>query len=249
MSSPPVSFTSKSLLDNNKLSLQESQNPTEQTEPIQSGRFHCHTLECRDHGGKGYHDKDPLKEYLDTAHFDTKFDCTISGCTNHGGRGFRHKYNLDRHLRRSHGITSSLFTTLGNPGANVIPSNQKDTRDITSPTDSAHQAFVTEKESSDKAIRLRPRTTTLRENLSSNEEMQEASEGCGADIDSEYEKAHEQWLTEYDRWKDMTCACGAGYFTIHAEWIPGVEVRAGRAPPKPTSPPSTVSIREVLATS
>ncbi|CZR69764.1 uncharacterized protein PAC_19664 [Phialocephala subalpina] len=63
------------------------------------------------------------------------------------------------------------------------------------------------------------------------QEMLEASES--RDVDPEARKQLEQWLAEYVTWKDVTCACGFGYYTMQGEWIAGIDVRAGRAPPRP----------------
>ncbi|KAE8440740.1 hypothetical protein EG329_006619 [Mollisiaceae sp. DMI_Dod_QoI] len=59
------------------------------------------------------------------------------------------------------------------------------------------------------------------------------------DVDPETRKEFECWLAEYATWKNVTCACGFGYYTKQAKWIPGIEVRAGRAPPRPETPTST----------
>lgn len=66
------------------------------------------------------------------------------------------------------------------------------------------------------------------------------------DIAESEAKEFARWLAEYDTWKDVTCACGFGYYTIEGEWIPGVEVRAGKAPPKPAIPPLSISLLKVF---
>lgn len=52
------------------------------------------------------------------------------------------------------------------------------------------------------------------------------------------------WKKEYETWKDVTCACGFGYYTILGEWVSGSDVRAGRMPPKPTKvqPPAQLNL-------
>jgi hypothetical protein len=45
-------------------------------------------------------------------------------------------------------------------------------------------------------------------------------------------------LANLDFEKDLstvTCGCGNGYFKPDKEWVSGAAVRAGQAPPKPTS--------------
>jgi len=56
----------------------------------------------------------------------------------------------------------------------------------------------------------------------------------GADTDTDEDLA--TWRKEYETWKDVTCACGFGYYTLYGEWISGEDVRAGKAPPKPAAP-------------
>jgi hypothetical protein len=53
------------------------------------------------------------------------------------------------------------------------------------------------------------------------------------EFDLEKEKDFLEWEKEYSTWKDVTCACGFGYYTAFGEWISGADVRAGLAPPKP----------------
>jgi hypothetical protein len=61
--------------------------------------------------------------------------------------------------------------------------------------------------------------------------------------DSEEEKEIALWEKEYSTWKDVTCACGFGYYNIMGEWISGADVRAGLAPLKaPTNRVGIVGI-------
>lgn len=64
--------------------------------------------------------------------------------------------------------------------------------------------------------------------------MLEASKS--KDVDPEARKELKRWLAEYVTWKDVTCACGFGYYTMQGEWVRGIDVRAGRAPPRPETP-------------
>jgi hypothetical protein len=73
--------------------------------------------------------------------------------------------------------------------------------------------------------------------------MLEANEAN--DADSENKRELEDWLREYDTWIDVTCACGFGYYTIQGEWVPGVDVRAGRAPPKLETPLRSIHVRGI----
>ncbi|KAE8440640.1 hypothetical protein EG329_007006 [Mollisiaceae sp. DMI_Dod_QoI] len=41
------------------------------------------------------------------------------------------------------------------------------------------------------------------------------------DISPEAQKEFEEWKKEYETWKDVTCACGYGYYTIEGRWISG----------------------------
>jgi hypothetical protein len=61
----------------------------------------------------------------------------------------------------------------------------------------------------------------------------ESKIGTGAAAADNMDDSMTDWLKEYETWKDITCACGFGYYTIQGEWISGADVRARKAPPRP----------------
>jgi hypothetical protein len=76
-----------------------------------------------------------------------------------------------------------------------------------------------------------------------------ATEGLNKidEADTDTEEDLSIWRKEYETWKDVTCACGFGYYTLYGEWISGEDVRAGKAPPKPTAPGLHVPIEVSFA--
>jgi len=47
------------------------------------------------------------------------------------------------------------------------------------------------------------------------------------------EKEVRAWKHERQKWKDITCSCGYGYFDDNGVWISGAAVRARRQPGNP----------------
>ncbi|RFU33046.1 hypothetical protein B7463_g3299, partial [Scytalidium lignicola] len=83
---------------------QEHQGSVEQTQSVDSDRFHCDVEGCKNNGGRGFGRKCHLNEHRKVAHSNATFHCPITGCGDKNKIVFHSPKTLYWHLKRVHKV-------------------------------------------------------------------------------------------------------------------------------------------------